>query len=160
MTTTIVTTHEELPGLLRALHVATRAGILAANVEAAAAGQRIVRAHVPVDTGELRRQTRAEVTGATTGTVAEIVEDTPYAAAQEAGTRPFTPPLGPLIEWAKRQAPNLGLDEHEVYPFARAVQMKIAREGIKAKWHTRDAQPELGKVLERFLRIQLNRLYR
>lgn len=158
--TVVLTTHDELPQLLARLEMETRAAILAANVEAAVAGQRIVRAHVPVDTGELRRQTRAEATGATMGVVAEIVEDTPYAAAQEAGTRPFTPPLGPLIEWAKRQATNLGLDEGEVYPFAKAVQLRIAREGMRAKWHTRDAQPELGKVLERYLRIQLSRLYR
>lgn len=118
----------------------------AALIRAAQEGVRILRSVLPIDQGDLRKETHLEMEGASP----VIVEDQPYAAAQEVGTRPFTPPLDPLIAWARRQAPNIGLDaqdDDEIEQFARAVQAKIAAVGITAKWSTRDAMPKLEAVL-------------
>lgn len=128
-----------------------------AVVAAAVIATRIVRAHVPLDQGELRRQTKMVYHGrrwGTAGVICEIVYDTPYAAAQEAGTRPFKPPLGPLIDWARRQAPNLGLDRNdksEIFGFAKGVQKAIMTRGIRAKWFERDSLPTRRRVLAEML---------
>lgn len=58
----------------------------------------------------------------------------PHAAVIEYGARPFTPPLGPLLAWAKRvlkdpsQPPEYS---KEVWGLAIGTQKKIAREGMK-----------------------------
>lgn len=129
-------------------------------VEAAMKGERVIRAHVPVDTGELRRETQTVTTGAQRGLVAAIIEDTPYAAAQEAGTRPFTPPIAPLYAWVVRQGGLLGVsgDEDAALALAYAIQRSIAKRGLRARWHTRDAQPELGVILEQELQHAVARL--
>lgn len=127
-----------------------------AVIRAAMMGVRVIRARVPVDQGTLRRWTREKIYArapGTSGTLVEIVEATPYARAQEFGTRPYWAPFAPLYEWAKRQAPNLGLsNDSAIFSFARAVQRKIATKGITAKWHTRDSLPELRRVLGESLR--------
>lgn len=67
----------------------------------------------------------------------------PHAPIIERGARPFTPPIAPLLAWAKRvlkdssQPPDYS---NQVWALARGVQQKIAREGIKPR-----------KVLERSL---------
>lgn len=56
----------------------------------------------------------------------------PYAGVIEYGARPHTPPIGPLLAWAKRvtgsnsQPPDY--DSH-VWAIAKAVQKKIAEHG-------------------------------
>lgn len=79
-------------------------------VAAAKVGQRVVRSTEPVDTGKLRRETVVEEfpEGFASSVVAKIVVTSPYAAAEEAGTRPFTPPFEAILAWAMRQAPNIG----------------------------------------------------
>lgn len=60
----------------------------------------------------------------------------PHAPIIERGARPFTPPLGPLLAWAKRvlQSPSQPPDyDSDVQGLARATQAKIAREGIKPR---------------------------
>lgn len=60
----------------------------------------------------------------------------PHAAVIERGARPFTPPIRPLLEWAKRvlmdssQPPNYS---PQVWGLARGVQNKIAKEGMKPR---------------------------
>lgn len=60
----------------------------------------------------------------------------PHAAIIEFGTRPFTPPLAPLLAWAKRvlgdpsQPPGYS---PEVWKLAKGVQAKIAKEGIRPR---------------------------
>lgn len=128
-----------------------------AILSAAMIGVRVLRSVVPLDTGKLRRETRLVFYGrafGASGVLCEIIEDTPYAAAQEAGTRPFKPSLRALHAWASRQAPNLGLDASDpraIWAFAKAVQKSIERNGIRAKWHTRDALPKLRRVLGEML---------
>lgn len=116
-----------------------RAGIAAA----ATAGERVIRSVVPVDQGELRRETTTEI-HSEGPLVAEIIENTPYAAAQEAGTRPFTPPFDAILAWALRH----GMSRRD----AGRVWSSIRKNGIRAKWHTRDAQPKLRRILAAFLR--------
>jgi len=56
----------------------------------------------------------------------------PYAGVIEYGARPYTPPIGPLLAWAKRvtgdpsQPPNYS---SRVWALAKAVQAKIEAEG-------------------------------
>lgn len=58
----------------------------------------------------------------------------PYAPQIELGARPFTPPIGPLLAWAKRvlqdpsQPPNYS---QNVRGLAYGVQKKIAAQGMK-----------------------------
>ena len=70
----------------------------------------------------------------------------PHAPIIEFGARPFTPPLKPLLEWAKRvtgsgsQPPNY--DDH-VQALARYTQQKIAREGMKPRHILENALPTI-----------------
>lgn len=71
----------------------------------------------------------------------------PYAGIIEYGARPFTPPLGPLLAWAKRVLTGRrGEDGHviqtgqpetgyspEVWALAKATQKKIAAHGMEPK---------------------------
>lgn len=60
----------------------------------------------------------------------------PHASIIEDGARPFTPPIGPLLAWAKRvlqdssQPPNYS---EAVRGLAFGVQKKIAANGMKPK---------------------------
>jgi hypothetical protein len=53
--------------------------------------------------------------------------DAPYAPMMEHGTRPFMPPLEPIVAWATRK----GFSDPE--GIARAIRWKFYREGIKPK---------------------------
>jgi len=60
----------------------------------------------------------------------------PYAGIIEQGARPFTPPIGPLLAWAKRvlrdrsQPPDYS---PEVWALARGTQNKIAAQGMQPR---------------------------
>lgn len=60
----------------------------------------------------------------------------PHAPIIEYGTQPFTPPIGPLLAWAKRvlqdpsQPPGYS---PEVWSLAIGTQKKIEREGMKPR---------------------------
>jgi len=60
----------------------------------------------------------------------------PHAPIIERGARPFTPPITPLLAWAKRvlkdssQPPRYS---EKVWALARGVQQKIQREGMKPR---------------------------
>lgn len=86
----------------------------------------------PVDTGLYAQSwdfTETEF-GAVVGNYA------PHAAIIENGARPFTPPLGPLLAWAKRvlkdasQPPDYSKD---VWGLAIGTQKKIASVGLEPK---------------------------
>lgn len=70
----------------------------------------------------------------------------PHAAIIEYGARPFTPPLAPLLAWAKRvlndssQPPDYS---PQVKSLAFAVQAKIKREGMKPKQIMQNAIPQI-----------------
>lgn len=81
----------------------------------------------------------------------------PHAPVIELGARPFTPPLGPLLAWAKRvlgsgsQPPEY---DKEVWGLALGVQRKIAREGIKPRHVLRESLPS---VIDNIL-MELNKI--
>lgn len=60
----------------------------------------------------------------------------PHAPIVEFGARPFTPPIKPLLEWAKRvlqdpsQPPKYS---SRVWALAKGVQNKISREGMRPR---------------------------
>lgn len=60
----------------------------------------------------------------------------PHAAIIEYGARPFTPPIAPLLAWAKRvlgdgsQPPNYS---DQVWALAKGTQNKISEQGMKPK---------------------------
>ncbi len=79
----------------------------------------------------------------------------PHAPIIEYGARPFTPPIAPLLAWAKRvlqdssQPPNYS---SHVWALAKYTQAKIAREGMKPRLILTDAMPDIIKNIESELR--------
>ena len=133
--TVVVHDPRELGELIRRDEAELRRVVAGAIYEAAVVSTRLIRSRVPVDQGELRRSVHVESTPSGGATV---VYDAPYAAFQEAGTRPFTPPFDVILAWVMRQAPNMGLgDQLKSYKAAgRAVQKAlktVAREGKAAE---------------------------
>lgn len=80
---------------------------------------------------------------------AEIFNNAPYAAVIEFGSRPHTPPLGPLIAWVRRKRKDLGIEEADVFRVAKAIQRKIAREGTAPMFIAKDLLPDLKKELNK-----------
>lgn len=78
----------------------------------------------------------------------------PHAPIIEFGARPFTPPLKPLLEWAKRvtgsaaQPPQY---DDQVQALARYTQQKIAREGMKPRHILENALPMILENIKREL---------
>lgn len=75
----------------------------------------------------------------------------PYAGVIEDGARPFTPPLAPLLEWAKRvlksgsQPPDY---EPRVWALAVHTQKKISEVGMAPKHVMENAIPGILKNIK------------
>lgn len=132
-----------------------RQGEYAAKIRRAAlAGAEIIAAAAPVDRGTIKSSVHVE---REPGGGSRIVIDAPHAMALELGTRPHTPPLGPLIEWVRRHRLAFGIEGKgtardkagrftaaaEVVTIARAIQRKIQREGTKPTYFVRNSLPRL-----------------
>lgn len=94
----------------------------------------------PVDTGLYAQSWgfKKEEWGAILGNYA------PHAPIIEHGARPFTPPLAPLLQWAKRvlRDPSQPPDySPQVKSLAFAVRAKIQREGMKPRRIMENAIP-------------------
>ena len=89
-------------------------------------GRRIVKESIPVAFGELRESVKAEGT--------RIVIDAPHAAPVETGSRPHTPPLGPLLKWVKLRAAQGLLSERQRGRLPGASTRAHA-EGVAAQVH-------------------------
>jgi len=78
----------------------------------------------------------------------QIGNSAPHAAVIEFGARPFTPPLKPLLDWAKRvlkdpsQPPRYS---DRVWSLAKYTQEKIKREGMKPRHVLQNAMEEILK---------------
>lgn len=101
----------------------------------------------PVDTGRY-----ANSWGFTaTEEVAILGNFAPHAPIIEDGARPFTPPIGPLLAWAKRvlkdpsQPPDYSA---EVRGLAFGTRAKIQREGMKPRHVLRNALPTIIANIE------------
>lgn len=57
----------------------------------------------------------------------------PQAPIIEFGARPFTPPLAPLLAWAKRVLKKSEVDD-DCWALAKYTQMKITEYGMKPKF--------------------------
>jgi hypothetical protein len=79
----------------------------------------------------------------------------PHAAIIEFGARPFTPPLKPLLEWAKRvlgsasQPPEY---DDAVQGLARYTQKKISEQGMKPRHILQNALPAIIENIKEELR--------
>jgi hypothetical protein len=97
-------------------------------------------ANTPVDTGLLSQSWNIEVTERE----AIIGNFAPHAPIIEFGARPFTPPIGPLLEWARRVLKQPEVNS-QCWALAKAVQMKISEKGMEPK-HILTNQ--LDKIIE------------
>lgn len=79
----------------------------------------------------------------------------PHAPIIERGARPFTPPIQPLLAWAKRvlrdpsQPPNYS---NEVWALAKGTQQKIAAQGMQPKNVLEKAIPGIIENIRRELK--------
>lgn len=81
----------------------------------------------------------------------------PHAPIIEKGARPFTPPIGPLLAWAKRvlKSPSQPPDyDSDVWGLAKGVQKKISEEGMKPR---NILEKMLPKIIEN-IRMELERV--
>lgn len=70
----------------------------------------------------------------------------PHAPIIESGARPFTPPIGPLLAWAKRvlKSPSQPPDyDSEVWALARGTQNKISEQGMKPRHILENMIPQI-----------------
>lgn len=70
----------------------------------------------------------------------------PHAPIIEYGARPFTPPIGPLLAWAKRvlQDPSQPPDYSDrVWALAKGTQKKISEQGMKPRKVLENAIPTI-----------------
>ena len=89
-------------------------------------------ANSPIDTGQYASSWDFEITEK----AAIIGNFAPHAPIIEIGARPFTPPIGPLLAWAKRVlgSPSQPPDyDSEVWALARGTQNKIAAQGMQPR---------------------------
>lgn len=136
----IVHDPRELGRLIREDEDALRRVVAGAIYEAAVVATRLIRSRVPIDQGELRRSVHVE---ATPSGGATVVYDAPYAAFQEAGTRPFTPPFDAILAWVMRQAPNMGLgDQLKSYKKAGTAVKRANKSIAKARTSAAKAKAE------------------
>ena len=80
----------------------------------------------------------------------DVGTNVPYARAMEEGTKPFTPPLEPLKEWAKIQ---LGDESLGV-----AVWQSIRKKGIQAHPYLVPALEEVMKDATKIFEKHLNKI--
>jgi hypothetical protein len=102
----------------------------------------------PVDTGLYAQSW--EVTKTEMGAMLE--NHAPHSAIIEYGARPFTPPIAPLLAWAKRvlkdpsQPPKYS---SHVWALAKYTQNKIAEKGMQPKHILENAIPMIIENIKR-----------
>lgn len=77
----------------------------------------------------------------------------PHSSVIEDGARPFTPPIGPLLAWAKRvlqdpSQPETGYSSR-VWALAKGTQKKITAQGMQPKHIMADAIPGIIENIKR-----------
>lgn len=104
-----------------------------------------------VNTGSLRQSARAE----NTELGAALVVDAPHAAPINNGTRPFYPPLEPLVTWAMRK---FGVSEKEAWRIAKGVAKKISEEGIEPRHFFEKAMARMELIIDEEVTRELKEL--
>jgi hypothetical protein len=105
----------------------------------------------PVDTGLYAQSWQFTATEQ----AAIIGNNAPHAPIIEFGARPFTPPIKPLLEWAKRVLKDGSQPPHyspEVWALARGTQNKIAREGMRPRHILTNMLPQIIENIRSELR--------
>lgn len=124
--------------------------IMKARMDAALLVTGDARRLAPIDRGGLRASIVPDVITESNSFIGIVGSNKVYAPAQELGTKPFWPPLQPLIEWVRRK--GLATGGHQVYAVAKGVQRAIARRGIRPKEFLTQAveqnQEKIFKIFE------------
>ncbi len=118
-------------------------------------GQKIVMENSPVDTGLYQASWR--VIEMAFGHV-QLGNTAPHAPAIEFGARPHTPPIGPLLAWAKRvlQDPSAPPGYSDaVWSLAKGTQNKIAQFGQEPKHVLTNAIPKIRDEIIREIKRHL-----
>jgi hypothetical protein len=74
-----------------------------------------------------------------------VTVDAPHAPMMEFGTRPFFPPIGPLVEWAQRK--GLASTEEEAKGVAFAIAKRISQDGIAPRRYFAKAWDRMRQAL-------------
>lgn len=106
-------------------------------------GVEIVKANVPVASGELRDSIHVEGR--------EIVADAPHAWVVELGSMPHMPPVEPLIKWATLK----GFENPEKAAWGIAI--NISKFGTKPTHFFRNSIPAIQRVLKKEMRKALGK---
>jgi hypothetical protein len=109
---------------------------------AAAESVSIVAEATPEDHGALRQSVHLELGDLSGEFMAQVVVDAPYAAAVEVGTRPYSPPIQPLIAWVKR---------HPEY-FSGSARRRARRGRTRSFWQRLGIARQLRSIIRSVLR--------
>lgn len=102
-----------------------------------------------VDTGSLRQS--VDTTYVEDGAIVTV--SAPHAAFMEYGTRPFRPPLNPLIEWAKRK--GLASSDEEAKVIAFKIRASIEKRGIAPRGYFQKAWSRMLAELSSDMGLEL-----
>lgn len=105
-----------------------------------------------VDTGELRKS--VDSTFVPDGAIVSV--DAPHAPFLEYGTRPFSPPIAPLMEWAKRK--GFASTDEEARAIAFRVQKAFSRRGMQPRGYFAKAWARLLSDIESDIMSELNKV--
>jgi hypothetical protein len=136
-------------GALVLSHERKRQGEVSSAVRVAAKmGAKIIRQNAPKAT--LRLSDSVEVEEHADGN-AEVVIRAPHAVAVEVGSRPHTPPIAPLIEWAQ------AIGAANPRAVAGAVFTHIKFEGTRPHWFVRGSIPAIMQATGARIRYVLKK---
>lgn len=105
-----------------------------------------------VNLGDLRRSVTYEPTP--DGAVLDVAA--PHAAPINFGTRPFRPPLAPLILWAQQK--GIAADDKEAKRIAWAVASKIEKDGIAPRHFANKAYARMWAIAPDEVAVELERV--
>lgn len=97
--------------------------------------------YAPNDVGTLRSSVR----GLNRPTGGELRVEAPHAGPIEYGTRPYSPPIAPLAEWAIRK--GLAQDEKQAKSIAFGIRKKASVKGFAPKHYFRRAMQVVRKTI-------------
>lgn len=104
-----------------------------------------------VDTGELA----SSVDYRRLSNGGRVAVDAPHAGIMEMGTRPFTPPIEPLKEWALRK--GLADNEKDAKAIAFAIRGAFQKHGIKPRHYMAEAIQKVIPIIGEEIRAELHR---
>lgn len=107
--------------------------------------------HPAVSSGELRGSVDTELVD--DGGIVSV--SSPHAPMMEFGTRPFMPPLETLVQWV--QAKKFA-DGKAARQMARAIQRKIARDGIAPRGYMAKAFAQAPAILRSEVITELGKM--